>query len=262
MIPSGWGDNTPRARCRQGCTKKNMNWEQMKRNVGCHVQLEPTACRIDDNGRKLPAIDDDWIVEDVSPVGVRISNARTNHSIILGSDHIHHFTSDPERSRLGIPHGFLTLNVQIFLQGIKGWVRPNARPGEPVKPHVDEPVDKWVDLRYPHDSGLQQRLEAVGYRVAWCSDTKLSRKLDLEGWEVVTEPDAQGARTRFRVKGLPGDQTLIRTRATNEKQDKQVTNVKRCLECGEHLYLAERGVTTADTVWLCPNGNCPCNRRR
>jgi hypothetical protein len=31
--------------------------------------------------------------------------------ITLGADHIHNFTSNPDRSHNGIKHGFLTLNV-------------------------------------------------------------------------------------------------------------------------------------------------------
>jgi hypothetical protein len=189
-----------------------MNLEQMKRNVGCRVQLKPKACRLDDSGRELPGIDDDWIIEEVSASGVHISNVRTNHAITLGSDHIHHFSTNTDRSRFGIRHGFLMLNVQAFIQGNKCWVRPNARPGESVKPHVEEIIDKWVDIRYPFDSGLQQKLDAAGHRVAWCSDTILSRKVDLEGWEVVVEPDARGVRTRFRLKDQPAHQTLIKTK--------------------------------------------------
>lgn len=36
-------------------------------------------------------------------------------------------------------------------------------------------------------------------------------------------------------------------------------NVKRCIECREHLYLAKRGATAEDTTWLCSNENCPCS---
>ena len=104
------------------------------------------------------------------------------------------------------------VNVQVFLQGDKLWVRPNARPGEPVEPQLGGVIEKWVDLKYPFDSGLQRRLEAAGYRVAWCLDTKLSRKIDLEGWEIVVESDAQGVRTKFRLKDYPADQTLIKRR--------------------------------------------------
>src|SRR5215471_16675215 len=75
-----------------------------------------------------------------------------------------------------------------------------------------QPIEKWVDLKYPNDSGLQAKLEAAGYRVAWCLDTNLARKLDLEGWEVVVEPSDQGMPTKFRLKDRPADQTLIKKR--------------------------------------------------
>jgi len=189
-----------------------MNWDQMKRNVGCLVQLIPTACCLGEDGRELPPRDDDWTIDQVLSDGVHVSNVVTGHTTIFGKDHVHHFTTNPDRSRTGILYGFLTLNVQVFLQGNTLWVRPNARPGEPVKAHLCGVVEKWVDFRYPFDSGLQVRLEADGYQVAWCLDTKLTRKIDLEGWEIVIEPDSQGVLTKFRVQDRPAHQTLIRRR--------------------------------------------------
>src|SRR5712692_6692794 len=82
--------------------------------------------------------------------------------------------------------------------------RWNHRHELPVKPEV---IEKWVDINYPSDTGLQDKLKAVGYRVAWCSDKKLSRKTDLEGWEIVIEPDANGIHTKFRLED-PANQTL------------------------------------------------------
>lgn len=237
-----------------------MNLEQLKKNKGWRVQLVPIASRLDDNRHELPLIDDDWVIEDVSSAAVHLINPRTEHRIVLGADHIHHFTTNPNRTQGGIQYGFLTLNVQVFIERLGCSVRPNARPGEPVKPQCEEIVDKWVDLRYPQDSGLQNRLEAEGYTVKWCSDANLARKVDLEGWEVVIEPDAQGVRSKFRVKDRPADQILIKTKAVI-RQHQGPTNVKRCLECGQQsLYLAERGLTTADSVWLCSNDACPSNR--
>jgi hypothetical protein len=189
-----------------------VNLDQIKKNVWSRIQLVPVACRLDQSGRELPSMDDDWIIEGVSTDGVRISNSRTGHTTNLGKDHIHHFTTNPDRSQHGVQHGFFTLNVQIFLQGNDLWVLPNARPGEPVKPQASEVVEKWVDVRYPFDSGLQGKLEAGGYRVAWCADTKLSRKVDLEGWEIVVEPNGQGVRTKFRLEDRPANQTLIKRR--------------------------------------------------
>ena len=189
-----------------------MNWEQLKKSAGFRVQLEPVACRLDEFGRELPPEDDDWIVQDVSSAGVRISNVRTDHVTMLGPDHIHHFTTNPDRSKGGLQYGFLVLHVQVFLSGNKLWVRPNSRPGEPVRPPVVQVTEKWVDLRYPNDSGLVHKLEAAGYRVAWSLDTHLSRRIDLEGWEVVIEPDDQGRLIKFRLKDRPADQTLIKKR--------------------------------------------------
>jgi hypothetical protein len=219
------------------------------------------AARLDENRRELPLIDDDWIIEDVSNTEVHLFNPRTEHRIVLGADHTHHFTTNPNRTQRGIQYGFLTLNVQVFIERQGSTVRPNARPGEPVKPQREEIMNKWVDPRYPHDSGLQARLEAEGYTVKWCSDTNLVRKIDLEGWEIVVERDAQGVRSKFRIKDRPADQTLIKTKAVVPRHTGP-TNVKPCLECGQYLYLASRGQTTLDNVWLCPNENCPSNRRR
>jgi hypothetical protein len=239
-----------------------MNLEQLKKNKGWRVQLVPIASRLDEQGGELPIMDDDWVIEDVSNSEVRISNVRTQHQVTLGADHIHHFTSNPARSRGVIQYGFLILNVQVFVETKGCSVRPNLRPGEPLRLQRDEIVDKWVDFRYPSDSGIQQRLEATGYTVKWCSDDKLSRKTDLEGWEIVVEPDAQGVRSRFRHKDRPYDQTIIKTKTVERERDNRPTNVKPCLECGQPLRLARRGATLADTLWLCANESCPSNRRR
>jgi hypothetical protein len=189
-----------------------MNWEQMKKNAGCRVQLVPIAIRLNHNGRELPQIDDDWIIDQVMPDGVRISNTRTGHFTTLGKDHIHHFTSNPDRSRTGVQHGFLTLNVQIFLSGNKLEVRPNARPGEEVRPPSAQIFEKWVDIKYPSDSGLQQKLEAEGYSLRWCGDPRLSQSVDLEGWEVVVEPDVRGVLSTYHLRDSPFNQTLIKKR--------------------------------------------------
>jgi len=190
-----------------------MNWDQLKKALGYRIQLEPIACVLDEYGRELPTVNHEWIVQDVSSAGVRISNIQTSHATTLGADHIHHFTSNPDRSMGELKYGFFVLHVQVFLQGNNLLVRPNLRLGERVPPPTVEIREKWVDFRYPKDSGLQSQLEAAGYRVAWCLDTHLSRRTDLEGWEVVVEPVERGALTMFRLKDRPADQTLIRKRS-------------------------------------------------
>ncbi len=142
---------------------------------------------------------------------VRIKNTRTGHRISLARDHIYNFTSNPEKSRAGEQDGFLTLHVQLFMRGREVWVRPNAQPGETVEPQSVEVVEQWVDLEYPGRSSLKTKLEADGYRLSWAWDTRIARLVDVEGWEIVIEPDAQGVLTKFRTEAGP-NQTLIKRR--------------------------------------------------
>ena len=64
-------------------------------------------------------MDDIWIVQSVSDGGVvELSNIRTGHVAKLGSDHIHHYDSDPMSENDGLKHGFFVLSVQLhFIDG-------------------------------------------------------------------------------------------------------------------------------------------------
>jgi hypothetical protein len=39
------------------------------------------------------------------------------------------------------------------------------------------------------------------------------------------------------------------------------TNKPPCPDCSLRLYMAKRGATLAETVWLCANGGCRSNKR-
>ncbi len=106
-----------------------MNKDMMKKNVHAHVLLQPQACHLDHNGLEIrPAVDDDWwLIEDVNDDGVKISDPRSGHIRLLGYDHIQKFTSDGIRN--GAKRGFLTLLVQLYVQGNDVRVLP-TRPGE------------------------------------------------------------------------------------------------------------------------------------
>ena len=210
-----------------------MNLDQLKRSLGFHVRLEPVAIRLDDADHELPPINDDWLIQDVTDVGVRIGNIRTSHTTTLGKDHIHHFTSNPGESiNGGIQRGFLTLTVQIYLQGNSLSIRPCTRPGEPVPPHPVETAEKVVDFKYPIDSGVQARLESLGYRIAWCFESRLARKTELEGWEVVIEKDHRGIPTTFHLKDNPESQVLIKTRFPDLQELASRANVALRSEAG------------------------------
>ena len=70
-----------------------MNWEQKKKNGGVRMQLKPIPHRIGEYGHKLPFVADDWIIEGDSADGGRIKNVRTDHTTILGKDHIYDYIS-------------------------------------------------------------------------------------------------------------------------------------------------------------------------
>jgi len=108
-----------------------MNKDQMKNNVGKRVLLQPPARRLRlDGSVQAAATDDWWLVEEVTSAGVKISDPGTGHFRVLGYDHIQKFTSDQPRD--GFERGFLTLHVQLVVQGNGVDVVPNARPGESV----------------------------------------------------------------------------------------------------------------------------------
>ena len=52
-------------------------------------------------------------------------------------------------------------------------------------------------------------LEAAAYSLVWASDSKLA-DLELKGWKVVIEPDAQGVLTKFRFDDVGPHQTLVK----------------------------------------------------
>ena len=42
----------------------------------------------------------------------------------------------------------------------------------------------------------------------------------------------------------------------------EATNRHLCAECSHFLYMAKGGTTSADTMWLCSNEECPSNKQK
>lgn len=190
-----------------------MKRDQIVKNVGARVQLEPPARFLDANGIELlPMRNDDWIIHAADEDGLRIQNIYSDHVATLGYDHIHHYTSNPGRMRGDLRYGFLSLHIQIFIQGVNLTIRPNARPGEPVDPPKVEIGQKWADFRYAADSGLQRQLEGEGYEIGWCDERKLARRLDLEGYELVLVRERSGTLVSLHCESRPSNLTLVKKR--------------------------------------------------
>ena len=96
---------------------------------------------------------------------------------------------------------------------VQPFVTPGAVPsGNAVRAKQDRPEEKWVDINYPRDSGLQGQLAAEGYRVKWCFDGAVARAVDLDGWEVVYQDLGEGRRAMLKLRDRPDNQTLLKKR--------------------------------------------------
>jgi hypothetical protein len=189
-----------------------VNWEKLKKNVGWRVQLAPQAIHLDALGHELPVRNEDWIIQQVTD-----TNLRLDESVVMGlttriaKDSIHEFSHNAQRSVPGgIQYGFLTLKLQMTIQNDIITYRP-CRPGERVPPPPPPLTEDMVEFNYPTTSGLQMRLEAAGCRVH-CSADRHVRTRELEGWEIVREPDSRGVLHSFRCSGRDGDLILMKLR--------------------------------------------------
>jgi hypothetical protein len=190
-----------------------MNLEQLKKNIGDRVQLEPPAIHIDALGRELPGRNEDWIISNVTVTEVQIREAKPlGLSTALGADVVHHFDTNRSRSIPGgLQYGFLILKQQMYIQNDKITYRPCSRPGERVAPLLAPIAEQWVDSTYPFTSGIQGKLEASGYRVAWVRASHLPG-LEFEGWEKVVEKDRYGMPTSLHVRTRPENQVFVKKR--------------------------------------------------
>ena len=106
-----------------------MNIRKLKRSIYSRVRLRPIALSIESSGETV-AYDDQWIVDTVSVSGtVELYNPSTGHVARLGSDHVHHFDSDPPSNMDGFDHGFLILTIQVFMRGCDLWLEPTRAVG-------------------------------------------------------------------------------------------------------------------------------------
>jgi len=67
-----------------------MNRDKLIKNIGCRVQLEPSAVELNDRSVPTPGRDDEWLIQDAPAEGLRVRNLYTDHVTTPGYDHIHH----------------------------------------------------------------------------------------------------------------------------------------------------------------------------
>jgi hypothetical protein len=113
-------------------------------------------------------------------------------------------------------YGLLKLHVQMYIpHNAPIWYQPCVRPGERVPPPPVDIVELFVDFQYPVKSGVQKRLEEMGYRVSWANASRLA-SLELDGWEVVIEKDGQGRLRSFYLRD-PRENQVLSDRCHNDR---------------------------------------------
>jgi hypothetical protein len=192
-----------------------MNLEQLKKNQGWRMQLQPPPIRLDDTGHELPHRDIDWLFAVASDNRAldlwdfQLGASGRPYSLdeaklvgldtTIGADIVHRFDSD--RSR-GDQNGFLVLNQQMYIQRGRITFRPCWRPGERVAP--PPPIEAQrikVSSDYLWKSGILSRLESQGYEVHGIRESRLA-DTELDGWEVIVESDSDGRLRTFHNGGL------------------------------------------------------------
>jgi hypothetical protein len=64
---------------------------------------------------RICAVDDDWIVEEVTDVIIKLRNVRTSHAPTLALDSVRSYFADPGRDRGNQKYGILSLHVQLTI---------------------------------------------------------------------------------------------------------------------------------------------------
>jgi hypothetical protein len=229
----------------------------LKRNIGHRVQLQPAAIHLDRLGRELPCPNEDWIIVSVGKEGIRLDEAnQMGLTTVIGTDAVHHYTGNPSRSTAGgLQYGFLMLTLQMVVRSGKIDFLQCERPGVRVPPPSVRIVDLAVDMHHPEAIGLQQRLEAEGYRTRWARESRVAT-LEREGWEVVAEPDAHGMPTRYHVVTRPENAVYMKTRepdleALAESYRRQPGLVSLGVDAAARaLVFRFNGPDTAHAFWM------------
>jgi len=61
-----------------------------------------------------------------------------------------------------------------------------------------------------------------GYEVRWSLDTELARRLDIDGWTLVTQRSDSGREIILKMKDRPVDQTLIKKKVAGRGNESEL----------------------------------------
>ena len=86
----------------------------------------------------------------------------------------------------------------------------------PSVPEIPKIIDKWVDIAYPENAGISQRLRSQGYKLYWSRADEEARRIDLEGWSIVEEKGNGGQLVRFKIRDPQCGYVILLKKPTSE----------------------------------------------
>jgi len=113
-----------------------MRYESIKKRGEQWVKIRPALQIYNDSGVLVDTVEDAWFLTEISEAGVRLQSRDTQHSKVIGLDHIHNYLEDPEGQRTAGTAGTLVMNVQLLLHEGMLLAEPVAPPGSALKAFV------------------------------------------------------------------------------------------------------------------------------
>ena len=112
-----------------------MNRDQLVKNIGRYVRLRPCASAA--NGQRL---DVDWQIMAVTDTRVELRLVDDGTPLRLGLDHVHRYSSDPERDdEPYAPYGVLVLVEKVVRRDDGRFVVEFVVPGDLERRLANEP---------------------------------------------------------------------------------------------------------------------------
>jgi len=113
-----------------------MKYDAIKKRGEQWVKIRPALQVYNDSGVLTDTVEDAWFLTEITEDSVRLQSRDTQHSKVIGLDHIHNYMEDPEGQRTMGTTGTLVMNVQLLLHEGALLAEPVAPPGNALKAFV------------------------------------------------------------------------------------------------------------------------------
>lgn len=113
-----------------------MKYDAIKKRGEQWVKIRPALQVYNDSGVLTGTVEDAWFLSEITEDSLRLQSRDTQHSKVIGLDHIHSYMEDPEGQRTMGTTGTLVMNVQLLLHEGVLLAEPVAPPGNVLKAFV------------------------------------------------------------------------------------------------------------------------------